>query len=105
PSAAYKVNDHLSLGASIGMSYQAIALKTDLRFPNELIGVRRLIDEDVCGTFKENGNIVGDLLLFGVCNAEEGVGPFKKFGSMEVALEQTLSPTYNLGVLWEPTED
>ncbi len=105
PSAAYKVNDHLSLGASIGMSYQAIALKTDLRFPNELIGVLRLIDEDVCGSFKENGNIVSDLLLFGVCNAEEGVGPFKKFGSMEVALEQTLSPTYNLGLLWEPNED
>lgn len=105
PSAAYKVNDHLSLGASIGMSYQAIALKTDLRFPNELIGVLRLIDEDVCGSFKENGNIVSDLLLFGVCNAQEGIGPFSKFGSMEVALEQTLSPTYNLGLLWEPNED
>ncbi|RYY80606.1 MAG: long-chain fatty acid ABC transporter [Moraxellaceae bacterium] len=105
PSAAYKVNDNLSLGASVGMSYQAIALKTDLRFPNELIGVLRLIDEDVCGPFKENGNIVSDLLLFGICNAEEGVGPFKEFGKLDVALEQTLSPTYNLGMLWEPNDD
>ena len=38
PSFAFKVNDELSLGASVGMSYQAISLKTDLRFPNELIG-------------------------------------------------------------------
>jgi long-subunit fatty acid transport protein len=105
PSAAYKVSDNLSLGASIGMSYQAIALKTDLRFPNELIGVLRLIDEDVCGPFRENGNIVSDLLLFGMCNAEEGVGPFKQFGSLDVALEQTLSPTYNLGLLWEPSDE
>lgn len=105
PSAAYKVNDYLSLGASVGMSYQALALKTDLRFPNELIGVLRLIDEDVCGPFKENGNIVSDLLLFGICNAEEGVGPFKKFGSLDVALEQSLSPSYNLGLLWEPNDD
>jgi long-subunit fatty acid transport protein len=105
PSAAYKIDDNLSIGASIGMSYQAIALKTDLRFPNELIGVLRLIDEDVCGPFKENGNIVSDLLLFGICNAEEGVGPFKKFGSLDVALEQSISPTYNLGVLWEPRDE
>lgn len=103
PSAAYKVNDNLSVGASVGMSYQAIALKTDLRFPNELIGVLRMID-DVCGPFQENGNI-GGLLLFGLCNAEEGVGPFKSFASMEVALEQTLSPSYNLGLLWEPSDD
>ncbi|XID75367.1 OmpP1/FadL family transporter [Alkanindiges sp. WGS2144] len=105
PSAAYKVNDHLSLGASVGMSYQAIGLKTDLRFPNELIGVLRLIDEDVCGPFKENGNIVGNLLLFGICNAEESIGPFKKLAAMDVALEQSLSPTYNLGLLWEPNDD
>lgn len=105
PSAAYKIDDNLSVGASIGMSYQAVALKTDLRFPNELIGVLRLIDEDVCASFKENGNIVSDLLLFGICNAEEGVGPFKKFGSLDVALEQSLSPTYNLGLLWEPRDD
>lgn len=105
PSAAYKVDDHLSLGASVGLSYQAIALKTDLRFPNELIGVLRLLDEDVCGPFKENGNLVSDLLLFGVCNAEESIGPFKKFGTINVAMEQSLSPTYNLGLLWEPNDD
>jgi long-subunit fatty acid transport protein len=32
PSFGYQVNDHLSIGASFGMSYQAIAMKTDLRF-------------------------------------------------------------------------
>lgn len=105
PSAAYKINDELSIGASIGMSYQAVALNTDMRAPNDLVGVLRLIDEDVCAPFKENGNIVTDLLLFGMCNAEESLDPFKKLAKLDVAVEQSLTPSYNLGLLWEPTDD
>lgn len=105
PSFAYQVDDHLSVGASFGMSYQAIALKTDLRFPNEMIGVLRMVDEVVCAPFKNNGDIITDLLLFGICNAQEGMNPFSKMGAMDVSLEHSLSPSYNLGVLWEPTDD
>lgn len=105
PSMAYQVNDELSVGASVGMSYQAIALKTDLRFPNELVGVLRMVDESVCGPFRENSNIITDLLLFGICNADEPMNPFSTFGKMEVSLEQSLSPSYNLGVMWEPTDE
>lgn len=105
PSIGYQVSDELSVGASIGMSYQAIAMDTDLRFPNELIGMLRMIDEVVCTPFKENSDIITDILLLGICNAEEGMNPFGTFGSMQIAMEQSLSPTYNLGVLWEPTED
>ncbi|RKG32116.1 putative pilus system OmpP1/FadL family transporter FilD [Acinetobacter tianfuensis] len=105
PTMAYQVNDQLSIGGGIGMSYQAIALKTDLRFPNELIGMLRMIDEVVCTPFKDNSDIITDILLLGICNAEEGMNPFSKFGQMELAVEQSLSPSYNLGVLWEPRED
>ena len=105
PSVAYQVNDQLSLGASIGMSYNAMALKTDLRFPNEMIGVLRMVDESVCGPFRNNSNMITDLLLFGICNANEGMNPFGQFGKMQVSLEQSLSPSYNLGLMWEPTEN
>ncbi|CAB1216875.1 putative pilus system OmpP1/FadL family transporter FilD [Acinetobacter bouvetii] len=105
PSIAYEVNDHLSVGASVGMSYQAIGLKTDLRFPNELIGMLRMIDEVVCTPFKENSDIITDILLLGMCNTEEGMNPFGKFGQLQLSMEQSLSPSYNLGVLWEPTDD
>nr|WP_107865605.1 outer membrane protein transport protein [Agitococcus lubricus] len=104
PSVAYQVNDELSVGLSVGMSYQAVALNTDFRAPNELIGVFRMFDEDVCGPFKESANIVTDLLLLGLCNAEESLGPFKKMANLDVSLQQTLSPTYNLGILWEPND-
>lgn len=105
PSAAYKINDELSIGGGVIMSYQAIALKMDLRAPNELIGVLRLINEDVCAPFKENGNIVTDLLLFGMCNAKSSLGPFDSLAQINLSMEQNLSPSYNLGLLWEPTDE
>lgn len=104
PSVAYKVTDDVSVGLSVGMSYQAITLNTDFRGPNELVGVFRLLDEDICAPFKGNANIATDLLLFGICNAEESLGPFKKMASLDVSMQQTLSPTYNIGVLWEPND-
>ena len=104
PSMAYQLTDNLSVGLSVGMSYQAVALNTDFRAPNELVGVFRLIDEEVCAPFRENANIVTDLILFGTCNAKESLGPFKKMANMDLSLQQTLSPTYNLGILWEPNE-
>lgn len=105
PSIAYEVSDTLSIGGSVGMSYNAIALKTDLRFPNEMIGVLRMIDETVCAPFRESSNVITDLLLFGICNANEGMNPFGKFGQLEIAMEQSLSPSYNLGLMWEPNDD
>lgn len=105
PTIAYEVSDELSIGAGVGMSYQAIAMKTDLRFPNELIGVLRMVDESVCAPFRQNSNIITDLMLFGMCNADEAMNPFSTFGKMEVALEQSLSPSYNIGVMWEPTDE
>ncbi len=45
----------------IGMSYQALALKNDLRFPNELIGMLRMIDDVVCTPFKENSDVITDI--------------------------------------------
>ena len=56
PSASYQVSDNLSLGASIGISYAAVAMNTDLRLPNELIGVLRLVDENICAPFKQNSS-------------------------------------------------
>ena len=107
PSIAYQVSDELSIGASVGMSYQAIAMKTDLRFPNEMVGMLRMVDESICGPFRgeANNNIITNILLFGLCNTNEGLDPFKPFGKINVQLEQSLSPSFNLGMLWEPTDE
>lgn len=41
----------------------------------------------------------------GICNTQEGMNPFNKMGALQVSLEQSLSPSYNLGLLWEPTDN
>lgn len=104
PSVGWKVNDSWSVGASVGLSYQAISLQTDFRTPNELLAFARLLDDSVCAPFRNQSNIIADLLLFGFCNTDEAIDPFKSLASMELTMEQRLSPTYNLGVLWEPND-
>lgn len=104
PSVGYEVTDELSVGLSVGLSYQAIALETDFRAPNELLGMMRVIDEEICPPFKGQSNIVIDLFLFGFCNADEGIGPFDSLASMKLSMEERLSPTYNIGILWEPND-
>jgi long-subunit fatty acid transport protein len=105
PTFAYQVNDEIAIGAGVNFSYQALAMETDFRSPNELIGVLRVIDEDICPPFKGQSNIVIDLFLFGFCNADHGIGPYDNLASLKVSMQQTLSPTYNLGILWEPSDD
>jgi long-subunit fatty acid transport protein len=104
PSVGFQATESLYLGASIGLSYQAVLLETDFRAPNELLGFARLIDESICAPFKGESNFAIDIVLFGICRPEEGLGPFKNLASLEVAMDQRLSPSYNLGVLWEPSD-
>jgi len=105
PSVGYEVSDTLSIGASIGFSYQGVALETDFRTPNELMGFARIMDESICAPFKGESNFALDILLFGICNPNEGLGPFKSLASLDVQMDQRFSPSYNLGVLWEPRDD
>ncbi|MFZ5755759.1 MAG: OmpP1/FadL family transporter [Pseudomonadota bacterium] len=104
PSVGWQVNDEWSVGGSVGLSYQAVALQMGFRSPNELLGFARVLDEDICAPFRGESNIVLDIFLFGACGAEEGLDPFENLADMDLSMEQRLSPTYNLGVLWEPNE-
>ena len=105
PSVGYQVSDTLSVGASIGLSYQAMYLETDFRSPNDLLGFARILDESICAPFAGEDNFALDILLFGVCRPDEGLGPFKNLASLEVAMDQRLSPSWNVGVLWEPIDE
>ncbi len=104
PSVGLKINDKWSVGASVNVSYQALSLDTQFRSPNELVGLLRLINDSVCPPFKNNNNIITDLFLFGFCNAQQSVGPFTPLAQLKLSMQDTVSPTYNLGVLWKPND-
>ncbi len=104
PSLALQINDRWMVGGGVTMSYQAMSLDTNFRSPNELLGVLRMINDSVCPPFRGNGNFVTDLFLFGFCNAQQGIGPFTNLASLKMSMQDTLSPGYNLGVLWKPSD-
>lgn len=98
PSVGYQMNDELALGLSIGFSHQAMALNQDFRNPGFLTGLTRLFNEFLC--LPGMGEVVSGII--NVCGGK--IGPFDSLANMDLDLQQSLSPTYNIGVLWEPTD-
>ena len=100
PSIGWKVNDELSLGASIGLSYFGVGLSLDYRAPNILLGALKAATDDVC-LGADNG-FVFEGVPIDICGGE--ISPFERMFTLEVELEKTVSATFNVGLLWEPTE-
>jgi len=97
PSLAYQVNDELSVGLSIGFSHQAMALNQDFRAPGVLTGFTGVAQQALCII---DGNPFE--LLLNLCGGE--LGPFTDIANIDIDMQQTLSPTWNIGFLWEPND-
>jgi long-subunit fatty acid transport protein len=98
PSASYQVDDHLSIGFSIGMGQTATNAKMDMRSPSDMIALTRVLGESTQGL---EIPIISELTLpspwFG-----GGVSPYDKVAQLSMSLRDDFSPSYNIGVLWEP---
>jgi long-subunit fatty acid transport protein len=101
PSLGYKFSDTLRFGVSVPIAHSAFVVDTNMRFPNELLGVFGKLQQGWCP--EDGGNII-DTFGFGVCGGgKEGmVNPFKKAAHMRLEMTAPFDPTINLGVLWEP---
>jgi long-subunit fatty acid transport protein len=104
PSFGYEVNDQFSVGASFVFSSHTLALEQDLRAPNILIGVAEQL-QDAFGCFNEDGTPTGNdplVPLIALCGGN--IGPYDDVGELSLEMTETLSPSFNIGFLWEPTE-
>ncbi|WP_137817170.1 outer membrane protein transport protein [Pseudomonas sp. 2FG] len=97
PSVGYQLNDEISLGLSINFSDQAVAINQDFRAPNLLTGFTGVSQKLLC---QIDGNPFE--VLLNICGGE--FGPFTNLANLDVDMQQSLSPTWNLGVLWEPND-
>lgn len=88
PSLGVAINDELMVGASVGFSWQGVGVHTKFRAPEQTL-------QFVAGTFNQEAvqNII-DLSL---------LGPYDNVGNLELELENPLSLSFNLGMLWSPT--
>lgn len=105
PSVGYKVNEQFSVGAGFLFSHQAVAVKQDVRAPSVLIGVLEEL-QNAFGCFDETtGQPTGNDPLAPIITLCGGnVGPYDDVGELSIVTEETLSPSFNLGFLWEPTD-
>ncbi|WMR35674.1 outer membrane protein transport protein [Metapseudomonas otitidis] len=98
PSVGYQVNDELALGLSVGFSHQAMALNEDFRAPGMLTGLAAMAHDVLCKPGL--GDMIGP--IFNVCGGR--IGPFDSLANLDLDMQESLSPTWNIGVLWEPTD-
>jgi len=105
PSFGYQVNDEFAVGASFLFSSHALALEQDLRAPSILIAVADQL-QDAFGCFDdETGKPTGNdplVPLIALCGGK--IGPYEDVGTLKVDTQESLSPSFNIGFLWEPKE-
>jgi long-subunit fatty acid transport protein len=101
PSIGYKYSDTMRFGVAVPIAHAAFAIDTNMRFPNELLGVFGKLQQGWCP--EQGGNVI-DIFGFGLCGGgKDGfVSPFKKAASMRMSMTAPFDPTINLGFLWEP---
>lgn len=93
PTIGFQINDAWSVGAGVNFSWMGIGAVTDLRAPNVIVAGIQQIQEDICPT------ALGQNFL-NICGGT--LGPYVNLLTLEVATQTYFSPSFNLGVLWEP---
>lgn len=96
PTIGWRINETLSVGAGIAMSYMGVGLNLDYRAANPTIGAAESLRVQFCESItSETG---GEELC-----EDASLSPFEKVFTLETDLEEAFSPTFNFGILWEPT--
>lgn len=98
PTVGYEINDEWSVGFGVQFSHQAVAADQWMRAPNMLLGVAEIL-QDAFNCKSGNEPLAPFINLCG-----GNVGPWDDIGAMSLDLQETLSPTYSLGVMWEPND-
>ena len=104
PSFGYQVTDEFAVGASFLFSHHALALEQDLRAPSILIAVGEQL-QDAFGCFNPDGTPTNNdplVPLIALCGGN--IGPYDDVGTLKVDATESLSPSFNVGFLWEPKE-
>jgi len=100
PSASLRVSDTLSLGVSVGFAQRALGVEVDLRTPNELVALTRVL-----------GDATKDLEIPVVSEQTlpppwlgGGLGPYEHVLTLDMEARDDFVPSFNLGLLWRPKD-
>lgn len=98
PALSYQLTDSLSAGFTIAMAENALSLDMDMRLPNDLVALTKMLGEMTKDLYIP---IISDLTLpspwFG-----GGLSPYDRIANVEMQGRDDYCPSYNLGLLWQP---
>ena len=97
PAVSYKVNNNFSVGASFGAGQTAMGINMDMRSPNEIVNITKVLGDSTQGMANPFFDLTIPFPLFG-----GGIGPYDRLGTLSFNIRDDFSPSYNLGALWEP---
>ncbi|MFA5323749.1 MAG: outer membrane protein transport protein [Smithella sp.] len=97
PAVSYRVNNNLSIGASFALGQTAMGASMDARAPNEIVNITKVLGDATQGMSTPIFDLTIPMPLFG-----GGLGPYDDIGKVSFAMRDDFSPSFNLGVLWEP---
>jgi len=98
PTIGYEINDRWSVGGGIHISQMGLAVDQYMRAPNLLLGVAETLQTAFnCESGEEP--LQPWLALCG-----GNIGPWDDIGVLSLNLQETVSPTYALGIMWEPRD-
>ena len=98
PTVAYEINDEWSAGFGVHISYFALAAEQYMRAPNMMLGVAEIL-QDAFNCESGNEPLAPFIAL---CGGD--IGPFDDIGVMSLELQESVSPTYAIGVMWTPND-
>ncbi len=100
PAIGYKLTKTLSLGASIGLGTANMGMRMAFRAPHDLVALTGLLGDITTGL---DDVITLGLIPFPLFGG--GLNPFDSVGVVEASdLQDNFNHSYNLGVLWEPSD-
>lgn len=92
PGFAFKLTDSLTVGISFPLNYSGLALNTTLRLPNLYVGLLSETVSTLC-----TSPLNADLCL----NDDSSLPTYEGLLEVNLDLEDSLTPSFNLGFLWE----
>jgi long-subunit fatty acid transport protein len=100
PAIAYKLTDTVSVGASVGIGPSMFVMELYMRAPNDMSALTGALGDATKGL---EIPVVSELTLpppwF-----NGGMYPYDTQGHLQVAVEDYITTSYNLGLLWQPYE-
>ncbi|HET8706136.1 MAG TPA: outer membrane protein transport protein [Pseudomonadales bacterium] len=104
PTVALQLNDHWYVGAGIGLSWMGIGLDATFRVPNIGLALVQKVQEQSCPSPQNPhpNTVLSNQQYLDICGSI--LGPYTEIARASLAVTDALSPSVNLGVLWEPTD-